>query len=155
MKEFKKLNTKLMDVCNRLIDSQELCKLISVDNESPLSAPDIINPESLIKKRIYPAYVNPETITDSRSQISVYFDNIKGSSSFKGVVLCFMIVSHHSLKFIEGGSRVYEIFDTLMDLFDKSEGFGLGKMELELGKLTIANKDYDGMVMMFHITEFR
>lgn len=154
--EFKKLNKKLIDVCYKLIENQELCKLISVDNTNPLATPDIESPENLIDDRIVPDYTNPETIEDTRTILNIYFDNIKGTSyAYNGMTLCFRILTHGSLKRIEGGSRVYEIVDTLLDSFDAMTGLGLGGLELDIGKLFVVNKDYQGMVLSFKINEFK
>lgn len=155
--EFKKLNKKLTDVCYKLIENQDLCKLISIDTTTPLSAPDIKNAEDLIFDRIMPYYNDPNTITDTRTILSVYFDYIKGDSyAYNSMVLNFMILTHSSsLLRIEGGSRVYEIIDTLLESFDNLSGLGLGTLSLDTVKLYAPNKEYNGAIASFRLNEFR
>jgi hypothetical protein len=151
-----KLNKKLIDICYRLIENKELCKLIANDSTNPYGGSDIQNPENLINNRILPYYSNLETITDSRTVLSIYFDNIRGKPPiFNGVTLNFMVLAHESLKIIEGGARVYEIVDVLLESFDKLSGLGLGEIEFDIGRIYVPNKDYDGMILSFKITDFK
>jgi hypothetical protein len=151
-----KLNEKLIDICYRLIENKQLCKLIANDTINPYDGADIQNPENLINNRILPYYSNMETITDSRTLLSLYFDNLRGKPPvFNNVTLNFMILTHESLEIIDGGSRVYDIVDVLLENFDKLSGLGLGEIEFDTGRIYVPNKNYSGMILSFRILDFK
>jgi hypothetical protein len=152
----RRLNNKLTDICYKLLENQNLCKLIGLDGDDPLSEPDLDSPQSLFYDRILPYYTNPSTIGESRTSLSVYFDYIKGkSNNFNNMTLTFMILTHESLKKIDGGSRVNDILYFLLDDIDKLRDIGLGKLEMDYAKLYVPNEEYSGYIISFKIDDFK
>lgn len=158
MEQFKKLNEKLICICNKLLENQDLCKLIVYSQNKPLEENDLTQDErdSLLYTKIHPSIHIMKEVSEACTLLNVYFNKIKANGQeFKSMKLIITISVHNTLKYIDGGTRANEIHDTLLDIFDKQSGFGLGKMELEISEIYVPNENFSGYAMVFNCSEFR
>jgi hypothetical protein len=110
---------------NKMLENQEVAKLVWYNVSNPLSQVDIVNTQTLIKTRVFPYLYNGVIVEPQvQTQIRVYYGNAK----IKNVVIeetpvIFEILTHDDLVLIDGTGtkllRLYEIASRITKQFDK------------------------------------
>ena len=157
MSRFYELNQNIMSVLLKMIDNQNLCKLLNYNSYSPLSEANISDTSILLFDKIYPFPFVPDVDAIAISQINVLFDNFqigKDNPAFKNNQLTFIIVCHSSLWRMDGMLRPFAIMNEIDTLFNSTNGIGLGKMKFVSGNLMWANANYSGYKINYQICDF-
>ena len=157
---FQELNTNIMYVIEQLYTSQNLLKLITYDDDSPLSISksDIIKPSSLLFDRIYPLPKIPDAQTQQKTIVTVIFSHAKLDSNikFKKYKLIFNIISHIDIWKISEGLRPYLIAEEIDNIFNELRG-----TQLSIGKVLFSDfvnvnysNYYYGYQLVYDISSF-
>ncbi len=159
MARFEELDENINKVMMKLIESQNLCKLLYYDtghDEDPLSKPDIQDMSSLLFDRIYPLPKIPNIEESTSSLLTVFFDEIRLSENinFKGTILSFTILCHIDLWRMPGKLRPYSIKHEIDKIFNEQRVIGIGKMQFERSRFTWANEKYSGYRLDYRIYDF-
>jgi len=157
MSRFDELDSNIMTVLLKMIDNQNLCKLLNYTSNSPLSEVDIADTSSLLFDKIYPYPFTPEVDSVATSQINIMFDNFqigKDNPAFKNSQLTFIILCHSSLWRMDGMLRPFAIMKEIDTLFNSVNGIGMGKMQFVSGNITWANASYSGYRVSYKICDF-
>jgi hypothetical protein len=125
-------------IYNRIIQNQNLCKLLYYDTDLPLSEPDIEDCTLLYKnktnQRLYFTPYTDDVSSDGKSTLNITIGNFqldKKSTYFKNFDIEFIImVNHHLWHIMDGGVdeirlRPNAIFNELIATFHESKS-GIG-----------------------------
>ena len=157
MGRFNELNQNIMTVLLKMIDNQNLCKLLNYNSYDPLSEANIIDTSALLFDKIYPFPFTPDVDSIANTQINVFLDSFqlgKDNPAFKNNQLTFIVLCHSSLWRIDGMLRPFAIMEEIDALFNSTNGIGLGKMKFTSGNLTWANANYSGYKVSYSICDF-
>ena len=157
MSRFQELNENIMSVLLKMIDNQNLCKLLNYNSYSPLSEADIPDTSSLLFDKIHPFPFTPKVDSVATSQINVMFDNFqigKDNPAFKNNQLTFIILCHSLLWRMDGILRPFAIMKEIDTLFNYTNGIGIGKMQFVSGNLMWVNENYSGYRVSYKIYDF-
>lgn len=146
-----------MKVLNKLIENQNLCKLLQYNDTSPLSGSNINDTSKLLFNKIYPFPFTPEVDSEASSIINVLFDNFelnKSNSDFKNNQLVLIVICHNDLWKIDGMLRPFAILNELDNLFNLKNGYGIGKNQFGRGNLFWANEKYSGYRVTYELCDF-
>ena len=157
MSRFAELNDNIMSVLFKLIDNQNLCKLLNYISYDPLAEADIQNTATLLFDKIYPFPFSPDVDTEARSQLNVLFEDFKlgkDNPAFKNNQVTFVIVCHSSLWRISGMLRPFAIMKEIDTLFNSKNVIGIGKMEFSSGNLAWVNEKYSGYRVSYKVYDF-
>jgi hypothetical protein len=158
LSRFSELGTNIVEIIQRLLESEELLKLLYYEDDDPLSKPDVPNPNSLLFNNIYPLSKIPEAEEKQKSIISIIFTDAKLSKNqkFKDYKIYFDIMVHVDLWRIKGSIRPYEIAQRIDDIFNELRG-----TELSTGKVNFCgfrsiryNNVYHGFTLSYDVTNF-
>jgi hypothetical protein len=148
-------NENLMDILDKLISNQNLCKLLYYDSSDPLKENDIADTKILLKKNIIPKPFMQIANTQSVSFLTVYFDNFRfrNNDYQDGSIVC-NVVCHETLWEIKGGLRPYSVISELENMFSNQKVLGIGKTQLDSIKQVWINDNYKGYQVIFRFTDF-
>lgn len=157
MSRFEELNDNIMSVLFKLIDNQNLCKLLNYTSYDPLAEADMQNTTALLFDKIYPFPFSPNIDIEARSQLNVLFEDFKlgkDNPAFKNNQVAFVIVCHKDLWRINGMLRPFAIMKEIDILFNSTNGIGITKMEFTGGNLTWVNEKYSGYKVSYKVYDF-
>jgi len=157
MSKFEELNDNIMSVLFKLIDNQNLCKLLNYASYDPLAEEDMQNTTTLLFDKIYPFPFSPDVDTEARSQLNVLFEDFKlgkDNPAFKNNQVTFVIVCHSSLWRINDMLRPFAIMKEIDTLFNSKNVIGIGKMEFSSGNLAWVNEKYSGYRVSYKVYDF-
>jgi hypothetical protein len=144
-----------MNVLNKLITNQKLCKLLYYNSYDPLSEIDIVDTKVLLKKNIVPKPFISSIISQPASILTVYFDNFRfKSNAYQDGMIVFNVICHETLWEIKGGLRPYSIIDELENIFCNQRADGIGRTQLDSIKQVWVNDEYKGYIAAFKFTDF-
>lgn len=108
---------------SKIIQQKNIVELLE-DNQ-------IGNPEALINENIFPFDRVPEIEEEQKNYITLQVDSSK-SGIMKNVILYVTIIAHQKLMMIPemGATRIDLLSAYIDELFNGSDDFGLGEMEL-------------------------
>lgn len=152
MANFKELNDNVTQVLLKLLESQNLCKLLHYISDDPLSEPDI-DPYLLIHKNIFPLPKIPEVSDTKCNYLTVVFDTFRLGEN-KGVkdgTLMFTVFVHNDLWLISGQLRPFSIMHEIDKLFNNQRIIGVKKLQFESGRFVAPNKDYSGYQVIYKV----
>jgi len=157
MSRFAELNDNIMSVLFKLIDNQNLCKLLNYISYDPLAEADIQNTTTLLFDKIYPFPFSPDVNSEARSQLNVLFEDFKlgkDNPAFKNNQVTFVIVCHKDLWRINNMLRPFAIMKEIDTLFNAKKVIGIGKMEFSGGSLAWVNEKYSGYRISYKVYDF-
>lgn len=140
MAYYEKYNENIMKILTMILENQNLCKYILVDNFSPLSSTPIQDTNVLLMNRIYPLPKIPESQTLEKTIVNVYFptsEPYKLNSGFKEVRLYFDIMSHLNIWMIDEGIRCYSIMNEIDKMLNDKYIKGLSSKRIYFEKDSI------------------
>lgn len=119
---FSTLEIKIRKIIEKIIESQDLCKLVYYDENNPLSQPTISDTSSLIGNRIFPLPKYSFAETEKCSRINVYFKNsqpYEPNSGFRKIILYIDIICNDDIWLIDNsGIRPYSISNKIDEIFN-------------------------------------
>lgn len=155
---FQTLGKNLIIIANLILNNQNLCKLLVVTNNEPLSAATIVDTDSLMNKniRVFPKI--PDEQTEKGSFITILMDEIVVNPQNEKVtivnlkfdILCPInewLVNEESL-------RPFLIMSELGSMFNELQLKGIGKMRFLGSEMIVMSDYYAGYSMNFNNHEF-
>lgn len=141
-----------------ILNNQDLLKLLSETSANPLSKPDIEKPSKLIDKYIYFKPKTYKTIEEVQSFLlmDTIITTTKGKNKFADIKLIFRVIVHNKLfELYDGKTRAYRIAKELKDSFGGEIGTWIGKCEFDDCYPLTVPEDYQGIQMVFTMTDFK
>lgn len=121
MAHFEELNTYIFDIINKILENENLCKLLYYTDKKPLRNNNLTQEQKdeLIKNNIY-AYSFVPVDNDERVIINIILDNFNnnGSDFFKAGLIKFNILVCNNLQITNEGLRVFKIMSELDKMFN-------------------------------------
>ena len=157
MSKFKELNENVNKIMYKLIESQDLCKYLYYDTNSPLTEADIDDTSKLLFDRIFPIPKINVTADTQKSYLVVRFDNFKlAGVKFKEALIKFDIICHIDLWQMEGTGmlRPYSIANEIDAIFNEQRILGMGRTEFDRADFMAINEFYSGYRVSYRIYEF-
>ncbi len=145
----------LLNILNKLLTNNDICKLLYYNDEDPLINPDLADNEVLMFNKIYPYPFNIDIQENATSFINVFIDNfdMKGNSVYINGDIVFLILCHKSLWKIKGSLRPSKIKNEIFKVFNNQSIGTMGKVKFANGSVFVGNKDYYGYKLRFKITD--
>jgi len=117
------LSENLFIIINKIIENQDIVKMVNYDVINPLLQPAFTNPKSLFMTRIFP-YPYSGIISETQTQIRVYYGKTN-INIIEQTPIIFDILTHESLYMIKDQNNVsllrpYEIANRITQQFDKN-----------------------------------
>lgn len=141
------LNDNVTSALLALIQSENLCKLLSNDSDNPIDIDPLPEPSDLINTHIFPFPKFPSTTTKTGSFINIIFDDFMLGDvvSVKEGMVDFNVIVHNDLWYLNGGKlRPFMILTEIDKIFNNKRVFGLKKLQFHRGKFIIYNEDFSG-----------
>jgi len=142
-----------------ILKNQNLLKLLSIGHDDPLSKPDITSVSKLVDKYVFfKPKVFDDTVTETQSFLltDIRITPIRGGSGFCGIDLIFTIIVHNDLfELFDGKTRSYQIANELTESFNNEYGTWLGKCKLETCYSIEVPSSYQGIRLIFTMTDFK
>lgn len=159
MSKFNELNTNLMSVLFKLLESQDLCKLLYYDTDNPYAETDITDTSTLLFSKIFPIPKIPTIKTKESSMITVIFDDIRigtGGTAFKNSMLCINTFCHIDKWQLKGTGklRIYSIMQEIDNKLNNERVIGIGKMQFNRSRFIGANEQYFGYQTYYSVLDF-
>jgi hypothetical protein len=158
MARLQELKDKRMKVLEKILENQDICKLLYYDTAFPLEQPNIDDTwGSIFMKRVFPLTYIPTTQDTTGSLLSVYFSDISAEGVyFKNIRLKFVVMSHHDswMNMETGDLRPDFICEKIDEMFNSENGFGIGKILFESRREIYPSDKFAGYIMTYNITEF-
>lgn len=156
MSRFESLSQDKITIMMKLLESQELCKVLIYNDTNFLDQPDIANPPILIYDRIYPHRFVPDTSLTMKSYITLSFGNYKAvNNAYKSGLMYISCFTHQSLfKTDYGVLRP----DYMLHLIDKQvnglRDVGIGGVQFHKMDELYVNEMYSGNVVVYKLYDF-
>jgi hypothetical protein len=157
---FKELPMYKNTIMMKLLSNENLVKALANNQSNFL---DYNMPEdvtTLIYSQIYPYKKATTTITDTKSYITMAFDNFRpigGSNSVKSGRIVFFIICHNELIRTDYGLRTDYVLSEIDSIFNGLHGMGIGGLELiDAGDFSLGeSSNYMAICVMYKITDFQ
>lgn len=155
MGRFQTLNQDKNEILGLIFTNQNLCKLLLVENDTPLNFPNIDNPPLALKGKINTNSYFP-TISETGCRLNIIMDNIKPTSSqiFKSSEIHIDIIVHIDIWNIEENIRALLIADELDETLSKSTKLSMGRLESRGASYMDINERFKGYHMTFRSCDF-
>jgi hypothetical protein len=156
--KFEFLSDNLVDVMFKLVTNQNLCKYLTYYTGNPLTQPDIANPSSLVRTKIfpYPFIIPAQTI--ETCQINVYYPSSKIDKRIvQHSKIFFDIVCHQNLWLLNDGKsaiRPYRVATEVLRVFDEQKIDGIGTIRFDGFQHLIFNDVYHAVSLSARIEQF-
>lgn len=131
MAYFEELNDIVLGVIGEyLLRNQNLCKMLyyypetSCEMYNPYTQPDIIHPEELLMKHIYPMPKLPDPVTDQKGYLTVTLtggNSVDKNIGFRQVNVQFDIIFHLNSWIVKNGFRPYFVASELDKMFNNQQ----------------------------------
>ena len=143
-------------VLKKLVDSDNLTKLVNYTDTNCLDLPSLENPQDLLYNKIFPYRFIPTTEDTVGSYIMMGFGNIEPTQglAFKDVVLTLYIMCHKNNIRTDYGGRDDLILNEIDYLFNNERGLGIGKAEYLKANDELWNTNYSGYWISYKLTNF-
>ena len=120
---FEQLDNQVQNIILKLLENENICKLIYYNTEDALTQPPVENPTDLIKTHIYTQTYIPPTDEETTYLVVFFdmFDSMDGGNVYlrKGR-LYFNVVTHRNLWNIDGGQRVIRLMNEIDKIINKN-----------------------------------
>lgn len=156
MGNFEELNKNMNDIMVKLIENQNLCKLLKYNTKDCLSQPSIEDTTSLLHNEIFPYPFSTETLKEASSLLIVTFDKFTPTKGYgyKNNYVIFRVLCNNDLWSTDDGLRPYLILHELDTMFNDKKVIGIGKLIFNSCNELWANKDYTGFTLTYKVTDF-
>jgi hypothetical protein len=153
---FQELNNNLMAVLIKLIESQDLCKLLYYTQTNPLDQPDISDTSTLLFDKIFPIPKIPDNQQTEGNLLTVIFDDIRldNNIGFKDSIVSFNIICHINQWRIDGSIRPYAIMNKIDEILNNQRVVGLGKMIFSRSRFGTINDMFMGYRLDYKVIDF-
>ena len=133
VRNFNEMGDNLIELVNRLLASQDLCKLLEYTDPNPLKHSDL-NPKTLLHKRIkILPKVDPQE--DTKSTLVLLFNNgytNPANNEFKKLnLLIYVYVPLDNWIINDSQLRPFAIMSEIQKCLDNKQIKGLGRLKLE------------------------
>ncbi|WP_372011320.1 hypothetical protein NBRC13296_12145 [Paenibacillus chitinolyticus] len=159
MAKFEQLNQYVTNIFSKLIENQELCKLLFYTVDDPFSEHDLTDDQriGLLNTYIFPMPKIPGEQSTQSSFLSIYFDNFKLTAENKGIKECNLVIDiliHNSIWSLHGTGlfRPYSILSKIDKLINNERVAGIKKMGFDRGRLIRYNADYSGYQVTYSMS---
>lgn len=162
MGRFEKLNDDIRQLANKILDNQDLCKLIHYPDSNPLDMPRVNGRSDILDKRLLLFRPKLPLATETGTYVTIRATSMRSSKGdyYIKTVLRFFVYCHEearSVHYGEGkkGDRALLIVDKIEE-FMESINFGIGKENFG-GVDEVANNDatFSGYVVSYLDVDFR
>ena len=158
MGRFANMSSNVYYAVGKILDNQDLLKLIYYDSYNPLSEPDIVEPKKiLIPEYVYPGFKIPDIDDKQQVILTVECDSAKlsGNPKFTNSKLVFNIMCHTKLWMIDGEIRPYLICEEIDKIFGEKRNTNLtmGSIPLDRCQKVIYNNKFAGYVLMYNLCD--
>lgn len=152
---FSFLNKYMMETQLKLVNNENVAKLLTYTDKSALSNPTPINPKGLIDSKIYSYAYVPDIQTSVDSYITILFNNFRPSSGgyFKDSTITFNILVHEDINNTNHGYRLFLLMQEVDKLFNDAT-MGIGKLNFVGGDYLSLPKPYIGYFLKYKIIDF-
>ena len=151
--KFENLNESINTVLVKILESQDLCKLIYYLDTDPTSGEDLSDTSILLFDSIFPYPFTPNVTDEEKVILNVFFDGFEKNDNnfyFKNNLLIIDILCSSGVWKIDAGLRPFSIMHKLDLLFnDKKVIKSLGKMQYSNTKFIFINQKFNGYSMRF------
>lgn len=115
----------------RLLQQQGICKALMYDSKNFLDLPDIIDPTTLVYKKIFPYKFVPDVQTMANTYITMQFRNYRPiKTHFKSGLIRINVLVHHNLHETDHGFlRSDYLISEIDKIMNQEHGIGIGKLE--------------------------
>ena len=160
------LDDYLNTVIDKMLTSQDLCKLLYYDNDTPLSQSDLADTSVLSSKenpdrRIFAIPFDPDVHAAQKTTIHVEVNQSEKAEDvfYKNVNITFIILCHNHLWELETGTssislRPNSIVNKLFDLFYNQGSIGLGTPFYSRTENIYFNDEISGYQLVFQNVDF-
>lgn len=149
---FTTLNDVLQKVILKLLDNNNLCKLLYYKDGTPLSRTNVINPTDLYKSKILPHSFNTE-FGEVDVKVFVHWGYTNGDKSLKNHTLIINVVTHNDLYYIDGGFRPYRILEEIDKTMNEVGFLGIGEAKF-MSYMEEPYKNKTGCIVSYKIVDF-
>ncbi|MCD3240822.1 hypothetical protein G8T75_12730 [Clostridium botulinum D/C] len=123
MAHFEELNKYIFDIINKILENEDLSKLLYYTDKKPLQHDNLTQEQKdeLIKNNIFPYFFVPtETDNNERVIVNIVLDNFEngGKQYFKAGLIKFNILVCNNLQITNEGLRVFKIMSELDKMFN-------------------------------------
>lgn len=146
--KFKLLSKNTMVLIEKVLENQNLLKLINYNSKTPLNEKDIANKGALVMRKIIPAPFTGVVPEDQETNLRIFFPSgdLQNRAVLDSVVV-FQIVVHNDLWTIadKDGNRVlrpYEIMSEIVETFEDKTIKTLGVLHFKRFRYQYIDKDY-------------
>ncbi len=157
-RNFNIMGDNLIIIANRLLNNQNICKLLTDTSKTPLSAPDIEDTSILMNKNIRLVPKVPDEKTEKGSFIVVLLDDmtvVKENIETIIVSIRFDIICPMEDWLInEKSLRPFLIMSEISSMFNPLQINGIGKLRLMGSERIVMSDTYAGYSMIFNNYEF-
>lgn len=152
---FSFLNKYMMETQLKLVNNENVAKLLTYTDKSALSNPTPINPKGLIDSKIYSYAYVPDIQTSVDSYITILVNNFRPSSGgyFKDSTITFNILVPEDINNTNHGYRLFLLMQEVDKLFNDAT-MGVGRLNFVGGDYLSLPKPYIGYFLKYKITDF-
>jgi hypothetical protein len=163
MSGFKELNEHINKTMTYILESENICKLLTYNTKDVLSQPIIEDNSNLIMNNLFPFMFVPENdIEDKKTIISVLLEDFSRGDSvvFKKGFITINVICHKDLWLTSDGLRPFLIMEELDKKFNKfnrtnnRNNIGLGGSSFESANHCWFSKDYSGYSVRYKAIDF-
>lgn len=155
MGRFLKLNNDMQIIADKLLENQDLCKLLAYEGNNPLSMPkvrtsDIMNKRLLFSSRIF-------DVDEVGSYLTVRFAGGKPSKGGYFIHSTFFvdILIHQDARNVIGGQRVNFMADIIEEIMANLD-ISIGKVSLyDVVEIVSNNASFAGLRLVYRDTDFK
>ena len=155
MGRFLKLNNDMQTIADKLLENQDLCKLLKYEGENPLSMPEVRPSEIMDKRLLLSSKIFGNKEIGSFLTLEISGGKPKSSEHYIQTSFFFDILIHHDARKIINGQRVNFISDIIEEVME-SMTFSIGKVNF-YGFERIGNNDgrFLGRRLIYRDVDFR
>lgn len=160
--KFEKLNRDIYNLAKKMLEDQELCKLIHYSGQFPLTQPDISGTRLLLGKKVLPFKSKIPRPDEQGTYILIRPENIRGSKG--GNLISSQLVFEIYTSETDGdvydedgdiADRVALIMSKI-DKFMINSGLSIGKNSFGMaGSIGTRNSEFTGYSMVYNDIDFR
>ena len=129
---YEELNSLVFIFINKMLENQEICKLLYYNDENPLSYPDF-NSDILLFDRINPYAKRPDPEVDKTAIVNVFLYETKPPTNNKGKRyedFYIDVICHLDAQKVSGGIRQYSIMNKIDEMFNGKNIEGLSDQKI-------------------------
>lgn len=111
--------------------------------------------DALLYNQVYPYMPVTSLFTESKSYITISLGSVNSLSSyFSDGYIRIYVICHRSLINTKSGQRHGFIANEIDSMIFHTSGFGIGKINKKRIEEVMIEKDYIGVALQYHITDF-